>query len=261
MAKLTKFQTRCHNKALALLEKDQLTLSEREEVFGLFHEAAHTMNGESGAFFTPLVLANDLKIDMPGGRIVDICAGIGALTFASIHYRGYDDNTGEHVCIELNPLYVEVGKKLVPEATWICADALDPATWAGLGQFDGAISNPPFGQIKTSDHLPPEALGQFEYAVLIQASKIARAGAFILPQQAAPFRYSGRPFYERKPSARCQKFEQLTGILMEAGCGVDTSVHKDSWHHPVPTTEIVTCEFDAQEQLARISGPLFSTAA
>lgn len=42
-------------------------------------------------------------------------------------------------CVELNPHYVEVGKKVVPEATWICADVLDPFLPDLLGQFDFAI--------------------------------------------------------------------------------------------------------------------------
>lgn len=65
-----------------------------------------------------------------------LCAGIGVLSYAaqlecSDRSRCYADIT----CVELNPHYVEVGKKVVPEATWICADVLDPfclTSWANL---------------------------------------------------------------------------------------------------------------------------------
>lgn len=33
----------------------------------------------------------------------------------------------ELVCVELNPRYVEVGHKVLPEAEWICGDIFDPA--------------------------------------------------------------------------------------------------------------------------------------
>ncbi|MEM1152778.1 MAG: hypothetical protein AAGI44_01465 [Pseudomonadota bacterium] len=57
MAKLTKRQTKGHQAALVLLEKNELTHDEKEFVFNHYHEGATSINGEAGAFFTPLDLA------------------------------------------------------------------------------------------------------------------------------------------------------------------------------------------------------------
>jgi 2-polyprenyl-3-methyl-5-hydroxy-6-metoxy-1,4-benzoquinol methylase len=42
------------------------------------------------------------------------------------------------VCIEKNPDYVAVGRKVVPEATWICADVFDLP--ADLGRYDRVVA-------------------------------------------------------------------------------------------------------------------------
>ncbi|MEM6617579.1 MAG: hypothetical protein AAF619_13740, partial [Pseudomonadota bacterium] len=47
----------------------------------------------------------------------------------------------ELVCVEINPAFVEIGKKMIPEATWICADVFDVLD-IELGHFDCAVSNP-----------------------------------------------------------------------------------------------------------------------
>src|SRR5262249_47611369 len=69
----------------------------------------------------------------------------------------------EIVCIEQNPDYVTVGKKVLPEATWICANVLDLP--ASLGRFDCAIANPPFGRIKSTGAAPRYTGAEFEYSV------------------------------------------------------------------------------------------------
>ncbi|GGS37722.1 hypothetical protein GCM10010205_79500 [Streptomyces nojiriensis] len=48
--------------------------------------------------------------------------------------------------MERNPEYVAVGKRVLPDARWICADIVTMDTKTlGLGGFDYAVANPPYG--------------------------------------------------------------------------------------------------------------------
>lgn len=242
MAKLTKSELKNHNLAIELLNKEKLTDDDKEFVFNNWNEGAHHTNGAAGAFFTPLDLAFDFAIDVGTGRILDLCAGIGMLSYATLHRNWFDRLNLELVCVEINPDYVEVGKKLVPEATWICADALDVLD-IGLGHFDGVISNPPFGNITRSKNGPRYIGKDFEFHIIDIASKMADYGVFILPQNSAGFNYSGKPFYERQKESKAFNFQQLTGLHFEAGCGVDTEIYRKSWKGVSPLCEIVCVEF------------------
>lgn len=251
MAKLSKAQAKAHREALDLLAKDRLTLEELDFFYENYNEAAEHEVGAGGAFFTPLSLASDFRLDVwQGGRIVDICAGIGALSHVILNWNHWSERETppEITCIELNPRYVEIGRKLLPQARWICADALDPATWRDLGRFDYAISNPPFGAPASYRHKSKAAGGRMEYAVIEQASRVAEFGAFIIPQGSAPFRYSGAQCFQLYEDGKAAAFTKKTGIEMHPGAGVDTSIFRDQWKNTAPLVEIVTCEFDQPEE-------------
>src|SRR5699024_3052944 len=125
--------------------------------------------------------------------VIDLCAGAGTLALAA-HRR---HNLDRIVCVELNPAYEELGKRLLPEGEWITGSIFDLPD--DLGEFDAAISNPSFGRVKRpAGQGAPRYTGRdFEYHVIDQASSLARFGAFILPQGSVPFRYSGAPFYDQ----------------------------------------------------------------
>lgn len=143
MAKLTKQEIKAHNIAVELLKKEVLTYEEKITVFEKFNESATSVNSETGAFFTPHDLANDFSLNIYSeAKTIDLCAGIGMLAFAAYHYRDCTDIA----CVELNPIYYEIGKKLLPEAKWINDSMFN---YKEFGHFDQAISNPPFGKIKT----------------------------------------------------------------------------------------------------------------
>ncbi|MEP3246703.1 MAG: methyltransferase [Sneathiella sp.] len=264
---LTKAQSRKHAEAIKLLEKEELTFDEKCFVFEHFHEGGDSNNKVASAHFTPYDLANDLKLDIHGHKILDICAGIGILSFA--YLNGYDHQyQPKLVCVEINPRYVEVGKKLLPEAEWICGDIFDPEIQKKLkGRgFDTAISNPPFGKNAMGDKKAPRYKGNlFEYAVIDIASDLAEYGAFIIPQGSSPFLYSGVQWYQdcRRPTSRdpqpgqgqanmrkYQPFFDATGIDLSVGAGVDTSIYIEEWRGVAPKTEIVTAEFE-EVQAAR----------
>lgn len=242
MAKLTKDEIKKHQAACELLKQDQLTIDERFFVIENWHEGAEHLNSASGAFFTPLSLAQNFAIETFAGRTVDLCAGIGILSFAAWIANSCK---GEFVCVEINPSYVAVGKKILPEATWICADALSPEILE-LGRFTQAISNPPFGRLNGSAKAPRYSGSDFELKVIDVAGLVADEGAFIVPQMSAPFRFSGNRGYEPVESEKLARFYDDTGIVLQPNCGIDTSV-LDGFRGTNIRTEIVLTDFRSPE--------------
>lgn len=243
MSKLTKVQAKAHKTACEMLEQAALSEDEKEFVLLNWREDATQVNSSAGAFFTPIGLAFDFTIEVPSGRIIDLCAGVGMLSWALLNRRRWDTAPLDLTCIEINPAYVEVGRKVLPEARWICASVFD-VPGMDLGRFDCAISNPPFGAVKRSGNAQRYAGKDFEFHVIDIASGLAGYGAFILPQMSAGFRYSGSQTYERQDSGRAVEFQALTGLHFEAGCGVDTSTYLEDWRGVSPLCEIVCVEFD-----------------
>ncbi|WP_316166943.1 MULTISPECIES: methyltransferase [unclassified Bradyrhizobium] len=247
MAKLTKAEAKAHAEAVELLQKDVLTYDERVFVLDHWHEGANHINGSAGAFFTPTGLAGDFAIDACGGRTIDLCAGIGALAFHVFwraHYaRHRSEPQKEIVCIERNPSYIEVGRKVLPEAKWICADVFD-FDLASLGHFNCAIANPPFGATPRTGGGPRYTGRSFEFHLIDIASDIADYGAFIIPLMSAPFQYSGAQCYRERTSADYLRFAEQTGIHLEAGCGVDCSYYREAWKGIAPNVEIVCTNFE-----------------
>ena len=89
----------------------------------------------------------------------------------------------------------------MPDAAWICGDALDPALLNSLGTFDIAISNPPFGNVQNM-YSGIYTSNVFEYMIIEAASHIAKEG-------------------------RARRFEKQAGITLDFNVGIDTSNHKD----------------------------------
>ncbi|WP_247870367.1 hypothetical protein, partial [Ochrobactrum sp. CGA5] len=256
MAKLTRAQRKAHAEAERILSKDRLTEDEREFVFNNWHEGADFNNAHAGAFFTPYDMAADFAIDAGQGRVIDLCAGIGVLSYFTIARSRWATEPTSVTCIERNPRYVEIGKKLVPDAHWICADVFDWREWwhddLGGKPFDWAIGNPPFGRVRRTENGPRYHGPDFEFHVIDIASQMADYGTFIIPQQSASFQYSGRPYYERRTNGRGVEFEKLTGLVMESGAGVDTSIFKDEWKDTSIICEIACFEFaEARERRER----------
>lgn len=244
MSKLTKPQIKAHREACALLTQPTLTLDERAFVLNNWQESAQHINSAAGAFFTPSSLARDLSIYVGEGSIIDLCAGIGSLAFHSIdRYAQARSTTPQHiVCVEINPDYVEIGRKIVPEAEWICCDVFDLVGIEDvLGPFDCAIANPPFGRAK---NLPLPGV-TIDLNVLAIASRLAMSGVFILPQESCPFQYSGRQGYTERESTSYSKFRSVCDVDLMCS-SVDCSVHRDVWRGVSPNVEIAY--YDLEEQ-------------
>jgi hypothetical protein len=253
MSKLTKAQAKAHKAACEILAKDELTWDDRWFVLENWQESATHINSVAGAFFTPAGLAGDFAIDVCGHRIIDLCAGIGALSFAHYSRCRFADGYPEVVCVEKNPDYLAVGRKIFPEATWVEADIFN---LPDLGRFDTALSNPPFGATQRNGGKAPRYTGdKFEYHVIDIASDLAGDGVFIIPQMSAPFAFSGQQHYRQTPSDHYSRFFEQTGCELTNGCGVDCDYHRKDWHGGAPAVEIVLCDFK-EARARRATAPL-----
>ncbi len=233
MARLSKAQIKAHEEACGLLKKPWLNDDEREFVLIHWQESAHHINSAAGAFFTPSGLARDTAIYTNGAEtIIDLCAGIGGLGLWS---WWLSDRKAVVTCIEVNPDYVEVGRKLFPEANWICASVEEAA-----GKYDCAISNPPFG--KTAQIKGPRYSGEDDLAVVDIAADLAEWGVFILPQGSVPFRYSGEPYYRKESTTKCDKFTRCTGIVLNCE-STDASYYRGEWRGVSPAVEVASAHF------------------
>jgi hypothetical protein len=261
LSKLTKAQAKAHAEAVKLLSKDSLTEDERWFVLENWQESANHINSIAGAFFTPVGLARDFSIEVSGKRILDLCAGIGGLSYLYTLACQWDRMTPDIVCVEKNPGYVAVGRKILPEARWIEGDVFNLP--ADLGHFDCAISNPPFGATSKDGQSGPRYTGnKFEYHVIDIASDHADYGVFIIPQTSAPFKYSGQDSYERTNYDHCRDFTEKTGIDLGHSCGIDTSYYLKDWRGVSPPTEIVVCDFaEARERRKPVQPDMFAQAA
>lgn len=244
MARLTKKQSKLHEQACDILKKDVLSFEDKLFVMENWQESATNDNSAAGAFFTPYDLARDFSLDVGGNRIIDLCAGIGALSLA-VHMN---NPSAQITCVELNYSYLEVGKKILPEANWIHGSVFD-VLQRDLGVFDWAISNPPFGNVKTRDGDSPRYKGSnFEFHVIDIASHIAECGTFLVPQGSAGFNFSGNRHYERQESGKAFDFQKKTGLYFSAGVGVDTSVYLKDWKGVSPLCEIVCVDFTERSE-------------
>jgi hypothetical protein len=219
----------------------ELTWDECHFVLTHYQESANHLNSQSGAFFTPHELAQSFiatTIGCGDGSIIDLCAGIGMLSWHSINSR----TKREITCVEINPDYVEVGKRVVPQVNWVCASVFD-LDKIGNG-YDWAMSNPPFGNINRRGKNSPRYSGaKFEYHVFDIASHVAKFGAFIAPKESFPFRYSGERSHRYESNSKHLDFVKRTNIKLNCA-SVDTSFAKKLWNGVSPDVEIGYCDFN-----------------
>src|SRR3546814_4215677 len=63
-------------------------------------------NAATSAFFTPFELAMNFALEVPsGGRILDICSGIGMLSAAAAIYHARNPGDFEFTLVELDETY------------------------------------------------------------------------------------------------------------------------------------------------------------
>ncbi|OES24242.1 methyltransferase [Alteromonas macleodii] len=253
MARLTKAQNKAQQAVIELLKQDILNHDEKVFVLENYHEAATNMTSAAGAFFTPLALAHEFAeyCSFPRTKgpvkILDLCAGIGVLSFALqtlIDNSPYNESC-EITCVEINPDYIAVGQKLLPNATWVQLDVSDIQAIKSLGQFDLVVSNPPFGNVPTFSKREPLAYtgSNAIYAVAELAALMAGCATLIMPQQDAGFKYSGETYFQALESEALTKFTEQTGITFIPNNFSGTDLYERKWKAKVPRVEFAECDF------------------
>lgn len=261
MSKLTKQQRKLHQEAVECLQHDTLSDDQKELVLNQWHEGADCNNGRAGAFFTPLDLAWDFALAAIGElnpniagsryRVIDLCAGIGSLSYAvAKRYPGI-----EIVCVEANSAYCDVGRKVVPEATWLCLDINDIEAVKQLGRFDYAISNPPYGNVASLKNLKtPHYTGSHaEFKVMELAAHLASCCTFLVPAESSPHQCSGL-FGGRntnKVSSKLKSFIEQTGLELSDPMSIDTSMYGDFKDLKIRTEIVDFYTQDYQQSLLR----------
>jgi phospholipid N-methyltransferase len=226
--KLTKAETKLHNQAreLLVLQRD-LKEDEIDFVYENWNPGAVSNLTQPSAFFTPTIMARELSIETDGDSIIDLCAGIGSLSRAILA----SNSDAQIVCIEREHAFVEVGRKLLPQATWLQADVLDelPELLKRKDMyrtFDMFISNPPFGKIPKTVARTTKFVssGQWEYAVAELGMSMSNfGGAMIVPVNVLPWQYSGMRSYTTVANERYEKWSLKSGIKLRMNCGIDVS--------------------------------------
>jgi predicted RNA methylase len=261
MARLTKSQSALHMQAMQLLSKDVLSDSDKEFVLTHYHEAATNNIAPAGAFFTPLELARQFaehcSFPQTKGptKIVDLCAGIGMLAYAfyeSFQQSPFNEQC-EITCVEINPEYIEIGRKILPEANWVQLNLTDLDALKELGIFDLAISNPPFGAVPTFKHREKLSYtgSNAAYYVIEIASMLANTATFIIPQKEAGFKYSGEYNYQPYPTEDYTEFSEQTGIELGPNNFSGTKLYQRDWRSTVPVVEFAEADFSNSNVLAR----------
>ena len=248
MAKLTKREVADHRYAEELLQRGNLDYDERIEVLEKWHEGAVHMNSAASAHFTPYEMAFHLAIEVDARRVLDLCAGIGALSVGVLNHS--ESAIEEMVLLELNPDYAAVARRLLPKAEVIVGSVYDKVLMAELASrnFTCVISNPPFGNNAKSGNQGPRFKGPMDYEVIDIASDLAPSGVFILPQQKLPWAYSGKQGMQRVENAKYDRFFEATGIELGTNCGIDTTLC-GSFKDVNVTVEIAVCDFiEARER-------------
>jgi len=246
MGKLSKRETKLHNEAIEILKQDILSAKDKETVLRQYRPDADHNVSETGTFFTPLDLAGDMMVmsNCGTGSVIDLCAGIGGLAYW--HAARYVNKPERIFCVERNPRFVEIGKKIVPEAEWICADVFDVLDM-DLGRFRLAISNPPFGALKRHGGNAPRYTGKkFDLHVVDIAAHIADMGTFIIPPNSTNFRYSGRRNHEYCEEREYLKFKEQTGITFSCE-SIDADYYRDEWQGTSPAVEVAHVDFTCSE--------------
>lgn len=237
MARVTKKESQLRLKVMELVHSDrQLTEDDKEYIFNNYRGDGI---GATGAFFTPEMLAWDFMLDAGcSDDCIELCAGIGRLS-----YYQFIRNKPSHItCVELNPEYVLIGKRVLPQAEWITGDALQ---YTPDRFYRVAYGNPPFGKINTSGAYTGRYTGsEFEYKIIDRAREYSSYGVWIVPQGSAGFKYSGHTYYDRSiQSAKYTKFEKDTGLILHPGVGIDTSIYRDQWNGTKVTCESVLVDY------------------
>jgi hypothetical protein len=200
-----------------------------------------------------------------GRQVVDIGAGIGRMAYAVLCANWWDPRRVRVTAVEINPEYVKVGQRLLPEVTWVQGDMYDLHLWQSLPRFDEGVSNPPFSQVLTdSDTGWIGYRGPAGLTVAAIGLKVARLGiTLILPQTQTPYRYSGRRPGENVCTSNHMRYLE-TFITQRpnlewhhSSLDTEDETYKAGWRGATPRVELVSlCDPEAALISLRQSPPI-----
>ena len=245
MAKLTRTQLSKHKEACDLLDLAR-DLTYDEVIFVLSHWLPDSHSKTSGAaFFTPLYIAHWVAQESGDeGHILDLCAGIGHLTYFQMRRLMYTrpHHEPQLTAVEINPEFIKAGKKLVPQAHWIEGDIFDRSFWRSIDLSPQPwmyISNPPFGTAQSDwlEYKGNSALMAVEVGLRVTGDG---TGVVVLPQAVLPFEYSGKRGYRRRQPVKSGKDFVNTWPDYQIGCSsLDTTYPDEGFPHKFMDTSIV----------------------
>jgi phospholipid N-methyltransferase len=249
MGRITKEQVKRHDETLALLSLTRdLTSDEREFVYRNYNPMAEHNVTKNAIFFTPYDLAGDFTMwAAPKGRIIDLGAGIGILAHRVLEHDRFGGGAEirEMVALEINPEFVEVGRKLLPDVKWCCRDMFARESLVDLGFFDAAISNPPFGHIPSSNGHNWLRRAPAHFMALEVALRIAyNGGIFIFPDVDVGYDLKRR---EYKQSLNLKRFRAAFPGANLMPKAQDLSCYRRSWLGVAPRVVIADLYLDDVE--------------
>ncbi len=171
MGKISKEDMKRHSKAMEIIEQDVLSYDDKIYVLENYHEGATNMNNLVSAHFTPMSLARSVEQCTRNYNFVDLCAGIGILSWCQERVMEFEDKEFVGICVENCLEYCKIGKKLMPQLHWINGDIFNPKVIARIKEIMGdrsfsVISNPPYGkQVKTNTDILQYKGSDFEYTI------------------------------------------------------------------------------------------------
>lgn len=240
--KLTKIEIKEHKEIEKLLKQDKLIEKERDFIYDHFLPHNITNNAqEDGSFFTPQSISGALAAmcDCDGSIVIDLAAGIGSLSYGLI---SSNRNLKKLICVEKNENFIEIGKKLLPEAIWICGDIYAESTAVKLKKLkaDWVISNPPYGlHLKKKEHL--KYCGSSDLMAVEVATSLAPDSMFIIPMNNVPFTDYKTLFTSKnnKISPSLRSFMATHQHIKFNSVSVDMSVYEKDWRDGIGSVELV----------------------
>lgn len=239
--KLTKVETRDHEQIDTLLRQKALSLTEKELILDKFLPHSLDNSTKSGSFFTPRSISQEFSVfcDCDRDTVIDLAAGIGSLAHALV---SCGRRPKKLVCVESNPDFVRIGKKVVPEAEWVLGDVFTRPVFDALRRrrANWVISNPPYGlRLKDRDWLTYN--GASDLMAVETAVRLAPDSVFILPQGSVPWQDSGTAFHrERKDIGGALKlFMDRNPRIVFGSTSMDMSVYAKDWQGGSSKVELV----------------------
>lgn len=243
MGKITRAESNLHDEACALIAKVDRDEDDLEFIFQNWNPMAEHNVGKGGIYFTPAEIAHEFAVHAGFGRVIDLCGGIGVLTWA-VH-RLHPEDWNKYVVVEREEKFVNIGRQLLPWAVWYHGDVLDRKLMTKIvdahGWFDVAISNPPYGNVPQDSNDWLLAKGPIQWQVMEVALRVCRqAGTFIVPDVNVDFDLKKYEWREPAPSSKYLG-KHYPGIKLTP---IDTLLDESGWKGAAPEVRIADLDID-----------------